>query len=733
MCNDGWLCMYLRPILSLSLSLSPSLSLQPLCVCACFFFFWSTIFVVHVAQDLECVVFLFPPSPFLGTYTLSPFQTPIVSLSLAVTALMVLCAVQMVFAAPSATFSEKDAKHMAAAVLAEQRASSTFGGAENTFFAVSSLKRLGKSVPKSKKLCSRLESGVERMSDDIVSLYHIVASSALLGCPVKITDEAAKTISESVQDSLLESVYYGVAAAEQIAANGGASATASGVKPERIVEFVSSVVGSSGLASSKAGAGDSSVENTVLAARLLARASALGAEVSASLVSRIGKVVNSGSRHLKALYFKGNADVSSVSLTTAVAEALLSIGAAKPDTISELATFTIRSKSSRSIPDIFNVLAALDRFSDNPVGIPVAVMMKGDDIKVTNLLGESAGALTVTLDGAEDENGERVLGKKELTAVKGSNTYAVSGLPSGFSKLTISVDPEGANSRVLPSKSVRWFKKSGSPPEKITASITVGETITNDMPFPKRISRVLSADNEAFVVSVNVGKAKPSQTFVQLKNKENGETATFIVKKGAAKIDLNSARAQRMIGTDGEYDIYVIVGDARYAGVNWNFATIKITLPVAESTTKGDEQQMYSTPFEINPPKAGLPEMEHTFSPPARRPFALLSLIFAFIVPAPMVIFFLYVPIAIGLNLRFPSGSGFVWTLLFQGSIALLLLNIVRYWIGTTIFNAATALAVIAIGVTFTGNRALTAHGAMEDELENENKAKKSSASEKKD
>jgi len=101
-------------------------------------------------------------------------------------------------------------------------------------------------------------------------------------------------------------------------------------------------------------------------------------------------------------------------------------------------------------------------------------------------------------------------------------------------------------------------------------------------------------------------------------------------------------------------------------------------------------------------------ELRHTFRAPETRPRAVVSYIFTILVLAPLA-WLLYSLSTVGLNLRFPSGVGYIWTMLFQLSILSILLLFIVYWAMLNIFQALVGLALLGLVALFTGNQALRA------------------------
>lgn len=104
------------------------------------------------------------------------------------------------------------------------------------------------------------------------------------------------------------------------------------------------------------------------------------------------------------------------------------------------------------------------------------------------------------------------------------------------------------------------------------------------------------------------------------------------------------------------------------------------------------------------------PQIVHTFQPEARRPNALVSLVFT---GAAVVPFFglLAGLQRLGLKRSVPGGaSGYMAALLFQGSIAATLAVIVVYWLSLNIFQALALLGLVSLATLVFGQRALRVH-----------------------
>uniref|UniRef100_A0A7I4XVM3 Dolichyl-diphosphooligosaccharide--protein glycosyltransferase subunit 2 n=1 Tax=Haemonchus contortus TaxID=6289 RepID=A0A7I4XVM3_HAECO len=198
--------------------------------------------------------------------------------------------------------------------------------------------------------------------------------------------------------------------------------------------------------------------------------------------------------------------------------------------------------------------------------------------------------------------------------------------------------------------------------------VVSGANLVSVAQFSK-YEKVIAADSTkrlymSFSVKSKVSRrlVQPHQAFILFKHVNGGEVfyTADVQTGGKYLVDIDLARAHKDFeGVSGKYTAYLIIGDATIrTSLNWPFAEFMLTLP--------------PTPVEVVPKSQRinydkLPEIEHIFRLPEKRPSTVVSDAFTLICLSPLLLL-LVLWLRIGVNIGNMPLNG--WTLLFHGSLA---------------------------------------------------------------
>ncbi|XGW22070.1 hypothetical protein V3C99_004771 [Haemonchus contortus] len=208
-----------------------------------------------------------------------------------------------------------------------------------------------------------------------------------------------------------------------------------------------------------------------------------------------------------------------------------------------------------------------------------------------------------------------------------------------------------------------------------------------------KYGKVIEADNTkrlymSFSVKSKVSRrlVQPHQVFILFKHVSGGEVfyTADVQTGGKYLVDINLAKAHKDFeGVFGKYTAYLIIGDATIrTSLNWPFADFMLTLPPAPVEVVPKSQR-------INYDK--LPEINHVFRHPEKRPSTVVSDAFTLICLSPLLLL-LVLWLRIGLN--FDNVPLNVWTLTFHGSLAALFALYFVFWLQLNMFETLKYLAM---------------------------------------
>jgi len=345
-------------------------------------------------------------------------------------------------------------------------------------------------------------------------------------------------------------------------------------------------------------------------------------------------------------------------------------------------------------------------------------------VRVTNVLDQFATAVSVKLDKAVDASDASnvVLRDTKLTASGDKAVeYTFKKLTSdpGFYTLTFTYESSNSDERfkssgkvervvkVVADVKVTSFEIAASDSPKGT---DIKESDTHKASNPGVLKKTLTPENLKYVhakiwIETSSPKFHPAQVFLQLTHTTKNSDAYFVAKVSAdqdnsnkksylVKLNLDSSEFMDSVYGSGEYSIGVIVGDSLLQhGVTWSVG--KISLNVAQA------------PAETKDLFAAQPDIVHAFRPDERRTNGFIAFVFTILCGAPFA-FLLLALLRSGVQYGFAGGAtDFMWTAIFQGSIAFILFLYFLYWVSLNIFQALGAVSLAAIVAVVSGNRAL--------------------------
>ncbi|KFB36663.1 AGAP007638-PA-like protein [Anopheles sinensis] len=238
---------------------------------------------------------------------------------------------------------------------------------------------------------------------------------------------------------------------------------------------------------------------------------------------------------------------------------------------------------------------------------------------------------------------------------------------------------------------------------------TAASVKRHSVTYPSKLATVLNADSQQKVVLktnlVDDASGKPitvHQAFVLLRHQETRQEIIFVAETDTSKaykfeMDVG-ARAVDFAHKSGLYELRLIVGDALLSNsFQWYLADVELKFPATE--TAAGKQGTVGAGF-----RQPLPEIEHQFRVPEKRPARFVSDLFTALCVAPLVILFALWA-KLGVNVRnFPFSLGAVGFHLGLGAI-LALFGV--FWLRLNMFETIRYLIPLALFTFFCGNRML--------------------------
>uniref|UniRef100_K1RQA0 Dolichyl-diphosphooligosaccharide--protein glycosyltransferase subunit 2 n=1 Tax=Magallana gigas TaxID=29159 RepID=K1RQA0_MAGGI len=363
--------------------------------------------------------------------------------------------------------------------------------------------------------------------------------------------------------------------------------------------------------------------------------------------------------------------------------------------LNKFANYFLSRKHVHQLRAAYQLVSVIKTLTDNQFHIPVAITLASPvavtssspnvKVQVTNLLGGSIGSLTVTADSAKHISSEAiVLSKKPFTA-KDSSTYELNFMQAkpvrGFYKIIISAKPSKEDKKLLGLTGAEVEVKVTTQVSIENVEIGVADkdqttaARTTKVQYPGKASTVFEADyHQKIIVKFQLKdkadgtKMSAHQTFLKLTNQKTNQEIIFVADAASNKFDLDIGSSAGQFGhLSGKYSMELIIGDA-----------------------------VIENPFSW---------ALHLFREPEKRPAAVVSTVFTFLVLAPVLILVL-LWMKIGVNVsNFPMSLSAVG---FHLCLAAIFGLYYLYWVELNMFQTVRYLGLLALPTFIFGNRLLS-------------------------
>ncbi|VDN02311.1 unnamed protein product [Thelazia callipaeda] len=399
----------------------------------------------------------------------------------------------------------------------------------------------------------------------------------------------------------------------------------------------------------------------------------------------------------------------------------------KSDEAVKLANYLLSRRNVQSYRDAHLLLLTLKKFASNSFQIPVVFSLASEMsidtskplvIRVSNVLGESVGPLSVTLDTATHTASKEVVASrkalKQLASDKTSTLYEMSienAKQRGFYKIVFTAGSQdkrvvGTNGASLMVKVMTKVRI-----ENVTLAVFDRELVKPSSPISvkegSKLGKILEADvHSKMEIRFKITEARTGetivvhQTFVAFVHQVTHQEIIFVATPDANRgyvfdVDFEKV-AKDFEGLSGRYTVRLIVGDAAISyAFDWNLVDVNLRLPSLPSQKiKKSERVVYEK----------LPEIKHTFREPEKRPPQTVSNTFVFLCAFPLLIV-LILWLRIGINFGNLPASPFV--LVFHGGLIGIFGLYFVFWIRLTMFETLKYLSLVGAVTFFSGNRLL--------------------------
>jgi len=341
-------------------------------------------------------------------------------------------------------------------------------------------------------------------------------------------------------------------------------------------------------------------------------------------------------------------------------------------------------------------------------------------VKVGDAEGKFVSKAKVVLSKASSEGAALTVNNQEFSLVAGENNlYELNLLnlkpDAGLYTIEVTATPVEAKNweegegefiiRVPGSVTVSDFQLVIS---DTTDSVDISAGKKHKLDFGKKLSAGIKVEAYQqlyfeWKVKGSTGKnVQVQQAFVRVSNEKLGREY-FVVAQSTTKgynahLNLREA-ATEFYGQSGDYQIQLIIGDSFISNpTQWSIGTISVN---------------YASDLKVEVPRSPflvLPEIQHLFRQPEKRPPLTVSFAFTIATLAiPILVLFIGLG-RVGANLsNFPTGGNFIWAVGFQGSVASVLALFALYWFGLNMVQTLGYLAVLSVPTLFFAHRNLNA------------------------
>ncbi|XP_060077704.1 dolichyl-diphosphooligosaccharide--protein glycosyltransferase subunit 2-like isoform X2 [Ylistrum balloti] len=588
------------------------------------------------------------------------------------------------------------------------KAAQPYTDAASAHYSILGLKLLGSPVANAKETCKTVTSLVR--PDDVASLYHASAAAAALG-NCKVTAAGAEALlGEAIKDTApVVDIFQAFFALKNL-----------GLKVDN------AKVGTALTEAVKKDDTPLSYGYAFLVAAELPNENKMFDSIE-DIIAQADEVDD------KYLQFEGGLYVTSLIIDGAykLAEKAKKAPTLSADKVMKFANYFLSRKHVHQLRAACQFVSVSKTLTDNKYHIPVAVTLASPvavsqtssvvQVRVTNLMGGSLGDLTVTADSARHLGDEAiVLSKKPFTASKtDSSLYELNFMQTkparGFYKLTISVVPKKADSRLIGTTGAEVEVKVTTQVSVENVEVGVADkdqttaARTTKIQHPNKAANAFEADYHQKIVMKFQLKEKVSgkplsahQTFVKMTNQKTQQEIIFVAETSgdSYKFDLDvGARASDFGHQSGKYSMELVVGDAVVENpFSWTMADVNLAFPEKTAEKKSGES-----------PYTKKPEIKHVFREAEKRPPAVVSMTFTALVFLPaLILLFLWMQIGANIS-NFPMSMSAIGFHLCLGGVFALYYC---YWTHLTMFDTLRYLGLISIPLFIFGNRLLSSIAA---------------------
>ncbi|XP_033726633.1 dolichyl-diphosphooligosaccharide--protein glycosyltransferase subunit 2-like [Pecten maximus] len=588
------------------------------------------------------------------------------------------------------------------------KAAQPYTDAASAHYSILGLKLLGSPVANAKETCKTVTSLVR--PDDVASLYHASAAAAALGnCKVPATG-AEVLLGEAIRDTApVVDIFQAFFALKNM-----------GLKVDN------AKVGTALAEAVKKDDTPLSYGYAFLVAAELPAENKMFDSIE-DIVAQADEVDD------KYLQFEGGLYVTSLIIDGAykLAAKAKKAPTLSADKVMKFSNYFLSRKHVHQLRAACQFISVSKTLTENKYHIPVAVTLASPvavsqsssvvQVRVTNLMGNSLGDLTVTADSARHIGDEAiVLSKKPFTASKtDSSLYELNFMQTkparGFYKLTISVVPKKADSRLIGTTGAEVEVKVTTQVSVENVDVGVADkdqttaARTTKIQHPNKAANAFEADYHQKIVMKFQLKEKVSgkplsahQTFVKMTNQKTQQEIIFVAETSgdSYKFDLDVGSSASDFGhQSGKYSMELIVGDAVIENpFSWTMADVNLVFPEGTVEKKSSENRY-----------AKKPEIKHMFREAEKRPPAVVSMTFTALVFLPVVIL-LFLWLQIGANIsNFPMSLSAIGFHLCLGGVFALYYC---YWTHLSMFETLRYLGLISIPLFIFGNRLLSSIAA---------------------
>ncbi|KAH7643011.1 dolichyl-diphosphooligosaccharide-protein glycosyltransferase subunit 2-like protein [Dermatophagoides farinae] len=586
----------------------------------------------------------------------------------------------------------------------------------NIYYNINLKFHLDKSVSESQKICDHIK---KDSGETIESIYYQTSIAKLLtGCQLDTTKLATKLQSLIKNDLTVMDVYR----AGLALANMG--------KPLDSTKFPRLLI--------EALKREDTLLNTGLAFQLASKF-AKPQDQNQFVEKMADVIVQADEVNGKYLQFEGGLGVSSAvirgvyQLATAVNK---SVGITAAQAM-KFVNYFLSRKYVLTPKGASEVIETLALFTNNKYHIPYMITKFGSSslsandnpvltLKITNVLGESVGPVTVTgasLSLNKDKN-NAIMKNIQFKSVEGDSTLfaydffkdkSTLSLASGFYTLTVNVSPQKSDSRILGNTGITIGLSVLTQIKIDDAELTITDadvgTKTFGLIYPTSLDQLIDVDylqriQLKFQIkdSQNDKTVRVHQSFVRFYHMDTKQEITFVSEldsTGFHKVDLNlPARSKDFNELSGKYQLDLYIGDPLIIeATSWKIGMINLQFGSSSSSTNGLATTMHRKEYS---PK---PEIKHIFREQDKRPHAMVSNFFTILALLPLLGLFV-AWFKIGINLSDFQFS--LSALLFHGSVAAIFLLYVCFFLKLNMFQTIKYLAGLSAIAYLSGHSLLS-------------------------